>query len=383
MLEVATKHLASPAPVSTRTSTTTFQLSEDERIRSLEREIFALRTRAQARRAAAAGEPVESPEQPIRAASPPATTPAPATPPPTSPTILRRQNHAPDPPASQPEHPFANTRDAAYAPPRDRNVGARPNPAQAKKPDAAYRTNAPIYDEKIASTVFDRSMDTQVTLTQRELLSPEVRSQVREATTSRRVAPASKDKPAAAPVGQFAHELPPDAFVVPDPYECYFNSGEIPDDLVVSMESSAIRSIVPIVDNRVQVESIVDGGSQIIAMSESICHELGLPYDPRIVLKMQSANGSISPSLGLARNVPFRIGDITLYLQVHVVRNPAYDILLGRPFDVLTQSVVRNYSDENQTITICDPNTGKVATVPTVPRGPPRSRPTGFQHSMN
>jgi hypothetical protein len=25
-------------------------------------------------------------------------------------------------------------------------------------------------------------------------------------------------------------------------------------------------------------------------------------------------------------------------LQVHVVRNPAYDILLGRPFDVLTQA---------------------------------------------
>ncbi|KAJ7278317.1 hypothetical protein C8J57DRAFT_1576773 [Mycena rebaudengoi] len=84
MLELATKHLLSP---STTTSTTTFTLSEEERIKSLEHEIFALRTRSQARKAAAAGEPVETPEQPIRitAPAPPAlvrdTTTAPETPP--------------------------------------------------------------------------------------------------------------------------------------------------------------------------------------------------------------------------------------------------------------------------------------------------------------
>ncbi|KAJ7360673.1 hypothetical protein DFH08DRAFT_1030769 [Mycena albidolilacea] len=382
MLELATHHLSEPPSTASTVPPTanTFQLSEEERIRSLEREIYALRTRAQARRAIAAGEPVETPEQPVRATSPPAAAPNPA---PAPPGTLRPPHVPSAPSIPAPEHPFAKARDAAYAPPRDRNVGALPKPVQPKKPDAAYRTNAPVYDEKIANAVFDRSMDTPVTLTQRELLSlsPEVRAQVREATTSRRVAPASKDKSAVPPVEQLAPALPSNAFIVPDPYECFYNSGEIPDDLVVSMESSAIRSILPTVDNRQVVESIVDGGSQIIAMSEAVCHELGLPYDPRIVLKMQSANGSVSPSLGLARNVPFTIGDITLYLQVHVVRNPAYDILLGRPFDVLTQSVVRNFADENQTITICDPNTGKVTTVPTVPRGPPRPRPQNFQHS--
>ena len=84
---------------------------------------------------------------------------------------------------------------------------------------------------------------------------------------------------------------------------------------------------------------------------------------------MVSANGGVNQSLGLARNVPFLVGEITLYLQVHILRSPAYDILLGRPFDILTQSVVRNYRDENQTITILDPNTGKKATVPTIQRG--------------
>jgi hypothetical protein len=109
-------------------------------------------------------------------------------------------------------------------------------------------------------------------------------------------------------------------------------------------------------------------------MSEEVCHELSLVYDPTIKLNMQSANGTVDQSLGLARNVPFLIGGLTFYMQVHIIRAPAYDILLGRPFDVLTQSVIQNFSNEEQTITITDPNTGRTATVPTSPRQPPRFR---------
>ncbi|THH15802.1 hypothetical protein EW146_g4737 [Bondarzewia mesenterica] len=107
-------------------------------------------------------------------------------------------------------------------------------------------------------------------------------------------------------------------------------------------------------------------------MSEEVCNELALIYDPDIVLNMQSANGKIDKSLGLARNVPFLIGNIVLYLQVHVIREPAYDILLGHPFDVLTESIVKNFANENQTITIHDRNMERNATVPTLARGPPR-----------
>lgn len=118
-------------------------------------------------------------------------------------------------------------------------------------------------------------------------------------------------------------------------------------------------------------------------MAEDVCLDLGLAYDPAVVLHMQSANGEINKSLGLARNVPMKVGEITLYVQIHIIRSPAYDILLGRPFDVLTESIVRNYSNEEQTITICDPNSGRRATVPTSPRGKPRYQQSNFQASMN
>jgi len=89
--------------------------------------------------------------------------------------------------------------------------------------------------------------------------------------------------------------------------------------------------------------------------------------DPTIVLNMQSMNGKVDQSLGLARNVPMHIGDITLYIQIHVIRSPAYDILLGRPFDILTKSIVQNYVNKDQTITIRDPNSGHITTIPTTP----------------
>jgi predicted aspartyl protease len=59
-----------------------------------------------------------------------------------------------------------------------------------------------------------------------------------------------------------------------------------------------------VVNNQEQVETIIDPGSQIIAMADSVCHELGLIYDPTIQLNMQSANGEINRSLGLAHNIP-------------------------------------------------------------------------------
>ncbi|KAF9537435.1 hypothetical protein CPC08DRAFT_607474, partial [Agrocybe pediades] len=287
----------------------------------------------------------------------------------------------------EPEHPFRDARDANYLPPQHRNVAAPPKPAL-KKAEPAYRNQAPIHDDSIANNIFNRSLDAPITLTQRELLSiaPDVRTQYKDVTTAKRnvtsgatvqthlleASPApdrvynvftASSTTSAVPSSM--HRSPPEgATVIPDQYDQYYRSlrpGEKPDPnrLYVSKESAALRSIFPIVDNSQKIECILDPGSQIIAMSEEVCHELSLIYDPTVKLNMQSANGTVDQSLGLARNVPFRIGSIVLYMQVHIIRAPAYDILLGRPFDILTESVVRNFRNEDQTITVTDPNTNQ------------------------
>ena len=165
---------------------------------------------------------------------------------------------------------------------------------------------------------------------------------------------------------------PADATVIANPfYKAYLCTQATSADLdkseiTVTMKSSALCAILPVIDGQERVEAILNPGCQIIAMSEQVLTTLVLCYDPTICLHMVSVNSGVDQSLGLACNIPFLVGTITLYLQVHVLHAPAYDILLGCPFNVLTQSIIRNFSDKNQTITILNPNTGQKATVLTI-----------------
>ncbi|KAG6893194.1 hypothetical protein C0993_001785, partial [Termitomyces sp. T159_Od127] len=156
-----------------------------------------------------------------------------------------------------------------------------------------------------------------------------------------------------------------------DPVETYVKSLDADEDpaiLTVAHDSQAIRSIMMTIDHRTEVEAVVDSGSQIISMAAEVASDLGLIYDPNIVLNMQSTNGTVDRSLGLAKNIPCTIGDVTFYLQIHIIRSPAYNLLLGHPFNVLARSIVRTLSNEETTLTISDPDSGLRRMVPTFPR---------------
>ena len=395
----------------TTVSTHPFQLSTSDRIATIEAELYNLRTRnpkfvplvrtrTQKARAPTSGTTDEEDEAAVKAARQPQIVEV------TDEEVQANKQVDSEPVIvsqsdNTPEHPYRNAKDAAYIPSVDRNVGV---PAKisvnGKKNDPAYKTLPAVHDPTIAADVYKRSMETPITITQRELLSlsPEVRSQVREVTTTRRMPnnpPVITQNSLHLPEHESSGEdltnppvealiarpccghkrVPPKgAIIVDDPIERYYRSlqpGEIPDPdrLIIAKESSAVRSIFAVIDSSQRKECILDPGCQIVAMSEDTCHDLSLAYDPAIKLNMQSANGNTDWSLGLARNVPFTIGAITLYMQVHIIRSPAYDILLGRPFDILTESVVRNFSNEDQTVTITDPNTSQRYTIPTFPRG--------------
>ncbi|KAH9007302.1 hypothetical protein EDB86DRAFT_2824352 [Lactarius hatsudake] len=290
------------------------------------------------------------------------------------------------------EHPFAKIQEVAQ-------VTTKANQADSNSPanaigkcrnKHAYTSNAAIYGEKATSKVYERMMDTEVTVTQCELLSlaPELRAQVSKPMTKRQIAcvnaQESAEETAKPKMKRLAesHMLvafsvarcspPGNTTIIADPYEALLKAHPMEGDssqeaIEVATESNALRAILPVVDGSEKVEAILDPSCQIIAMSEEVCNVLAILYDPSICLNMISVNSSIDQSLGLARNIPFHVSKITLYLQVYILQSLAYNILLGWPFDILAQSAVCIYQNEDQTITILDPNTGKMATVPTVP----------------
>lgn len=167
-------------------------------------------------------------------------------------------------------------------------------------------------------------------------------------------------------------KLPKGALVIGDPVLQYLESltpGEEPKQIFIAKPSEQLRCVYPLVNGAAKIESLYDTGSQIVSISEKKAMVTGLSWDPDVVIYMQSANKGVEKSLGLARNVPFLFGEVTLYMQIHVIRDPAYDLLLGRPFDTLTESMVKTTKDGNQTITIYDPNTLRRSVIVTYPRG--------------
>ncbi|CCM06509.1 uncharacterized protein FIBRA_08780 [Fibroporia radiculosa] len=257
------------------------------------------------------------------------------------------QSTSPSPPPLQPvastKHPFTAARDATYALPNLQNFDAalKANPDKEKEP--SYRTLTPAYRPKMIKKVFERSMKSPfVTLSPEELLSisPDLRSKYHDLE----VPDESVSKIDVHSLTCHRDPLSPNATILPDPYESYLKcllNGVLGANLTVVKESNAIRYIEALIDNQQCIKCIIDPSSQIIAMSQEICHMLGLAYDPMIKLNMQSANRTMDQSLGLIHNLPM-------------------------------QSIVKNFSNKDQTITLVCPNLGKTMTVPTKPQGKPR-----------
>ena len=291
-----------------------------------------------------------------------------------------------------PTHPYEKAKDANYLPPVNRNFGALPKP---KERDPAYHTQAPIQDPKFIDSVLERSLkDTHITLTFEELLSlsSDLRYRIRDKVTPKRQAAAKHVSFAGEEAGDVEEIVSPSAlddmelqptrvapgkYRVPDLAQVLYtaqNRANSKKKIVLQSrkESLASRAITMKIAERADVECILDPGSEIVCMSDAVSHQLGIPYDPNVTIKMQSANGERDPTLGLARDVAFEVGEFVLLFQVHVVKSPAYDILLGRPFDDLTSAKIENLPNEEQVCTIRDPESGRAFAIPTVARGPAR-----------
>lgn len=141
-----------------------------------------------------------------------------------------------------------------------------------------------------------------------------------------------------------------------------------------SAESGALKLLRPDIEDGGRGDSLLDSGSMICSISFRECMKRAISYDPQFCIDMESANSSVERTLGLARNVKFNFGGMLFYLQLHVLKNPAYEILLGRPFEMISRANIQNERDGSAIITLTDESDRKIS-MPTLSRGDPKPIP--------
>lgn len=187
--------------------------------------------------------------------------------------------------------------------------------------------------------------------------------------------------------------LPKGAVLVEDPViSAFYNGNQGPFNLGKSQniraetanESEDLKTIWPHIAGAGRHECLLDEGSQIVSMSKRKALELGISWDPEKRLPMTSANNMTEYTDGIASNVPFTFGNITLYLQVHILQRSATDILLGRPFKRIARCNTQDNPDGSVIITITDPSSGKRTSMATFSQGtlPPFKRPEIIQPAV-
>jgi hypothetical protein len=103
-------------------------------------------------------------------------------------------------------------------------------------------------------------------------------------------------------------------------------------------------------------------------MNSVIWEKLGNNLQVEHALKMEAANSTITEMHSHLHNIHFTFDDIDIYLQVQVMPNAPYDILLGCPFYALTECITKDFANGDQHLTITDPNTWQCVTIPTKER---------------
>ena len=304
------------------------------------------------------------------------------------------------------EIPFAKVKPLPEVTRKERSV------EEMREPRSGYRNRAPLQNEEKGIDLVKEALKSQIHITAEDLLniSDSARQELKKLLTKKRVEKISlleiekcddvqenvihaEQLPGASYeiLEEEKSGMPKGSLIIGDPVVQYLGSlqpKEIPKRVVVAQDSLGLRAVYPLINGEGKVESLLDGGSQIVSMAKEVAIEWKIAWNPDITVFMESANRELEKTLGLARNVPFVFGNIVVYLQVHIINKPAYKILLGRPFDSVTESLVKNEKDGSQTLILTDPNTGERSAMQTYERGKqPKvlEKPItqGFHFSMN
>ena len=225
-----------------------------------------------------------------------------------------------------------------------------------------HRYQSSIETSIKVSDLVEQALDSKITLSTRELLatSPEIRRHVKDLIASKKVAAnLLETEQVNSYLNTCFEENPASSFYDAERYNPLSPS---------AVPSLPLRVIFPTFATGVEPECILDGGAQVVVMRRDVWEKLRSPITSSKAMSMESANSTTAMTLGLIENQPVKLGPVTIYLQIQVVDNAPFEVLLGRPFFDVTSCTEISRSGGSHEIHIKDPKTGVSYAFPTEPR---------------
>ncbi|KAG6328380.1 hypothetical protein ID866_10708 [Astraeus odoratus] len=111
-------------------------------------------------------------------------------------------------------------------------------------------------------------------------------------------------------------------------------------------------------NDHIHIECLLDQGAQIIAIRHDLWEALGIPVWPDLATMLEAVNKSKEETLGIVENAHLKIGGMEFKLQIYVVGDALFDLLLGCPFFSLSSCIMCDQMLGDQSISLTDLNMG-------------------------
>jgi hypothetical protein len=100
-------------------------------------------------------------------------------------------------------------------------------------------------------------------------------------------------------------------------------------DQYIAEHSLPLRIVFPEFENGVHPKCILNRGAQVIVIRKDIWECLDLLLLTEKIIIMESANNTHDHTLGVVENVKMTFGPIMLMLQIQVIEDALFKVLLG------------------------------------------------------
>ena len=132
-----------------------------------------------------------------------------------------------------------------------------------------------------------------------------------------------------------------------------------------------LRAVKPTVNGFDGYECVLDSGSQMIVVRKDVWEKVGGTLLPEEGIILETANRATVQTVGKANGLLFSFdSEVEVRLNVQVVEEAPFDVLLGRPFFAATSCVTKDHEDGKVEITLTDPSSKKKVQVRTYERVP-------------